>query len=287
MISLCCFSKNRPLQLNAFLESVKANAPYISDVTVLYTYDNEKFKDAYIKLSRHHFMDSGVRFIKEVDNREWWKKTILDLVEGFNEYFCWATDDSLFYRPSNLTEDKVDWAFNNKGALSLNLRVGQNIKWQNHWYAEKTPEIKVLDRFEDIYIWDAEPLGVQNDFGRVFQNDCSIMPRDKYLERLLKEDHWYKGKGCRGLDNVAQSGGIFSPRIAAAFNESVYVNIPVNLVHLLDDGRLYADNYSRFISQDIFYLQEKFDKGLRIDWKAIDFTGLDCARKEVVYTFTE
>lgn len=278
---MATFSKNRPLQLQAFLESLK-NAPYITDVTVLYTYDNDMFEQAYLDLDDWH---NNVRFIKEEEGRDWWKATILSLVEGFNEYFCWATDDSLFYRKVELTQEKLDWAFKEKGALSLNLRVGENIKWQNHWYAEKTPEIEILDRFEDLMIWDAEPLGTQNDFGRVLQNDCSIMSRELYLSRLKVEDHWYKGKGCRGLDNVAQSGNIFSPRIASSFDQSVYVNIPVNLVHLLDDGRLYADNYGRFIKQDIFDLQEKFDEGLRIDWEAIDFTGLDCGRKEVIYTY--
>jgi hypothetical protein len=281
MISLCCFSKNRPLQLNAFLESLK-NARYITEITVLYTYDDDRFKEGYNELIAHY---NGIEFIKEQNDRKWWKETILEIVEGFQEYFCWATDDSLFYRQARLSQDKLDWVFKEKKALSLNLRVGENIKWQNHWYAEKTPQIEVLDRFEDLMVWDAEPLGTQNDFGRVLQNDCSIMSRNLYLERLMIEDHWYKGKGCRGLDNIAQSGGIFSPRFATSFNESVYVNIPVNLVHLLDDGRLYADNYSRFINQDIFYLQEKFDEGLRIDWEKIDFTGLDCARKEVVYEF--
>jgi len=281
MISLAVFSKNRPMQLWAFLESLK-NASYISDVTVIYTYDDDAFSSGYEKVQEHY---NHVFFIKEKPDRESWKNTILTLVGSFNEYFCWATDDSLFYKPSILSQDKLDWVFKEKKALSLNLRVGENIKWQNHWYAEKTPQIEVLDRFEDLMVWDAEPLGTQNDFGRVLQNDCSIMSRDLYLERLLIEDHWYRGKGCRGLDNIAQSGGIFSPRFATSFNESVYVNIPVNLVHLLDDGRLYADNYSRFINQDIFYLQEKFDEGLRIDWEKIDFTGLDCARKEVVYDY--
>lgn len=283
MISLAVFSKNRPMQLHAFLESLD-NAPYITDYTVIYTYDNDVFKSGYEELIKSHH---NVRFIKEEDNREWWKETILSVVEGFNEYFCWATDDSLFYHKAELTDEKLNWVFNQKGAVSLNLRVGENIKWQNHWYAEKTPEIEVLDRFEDLMIWDAEPLGTQNDFGRVWQNDASIMPRDLYLERLLKEDHWYKGKGCRGLDNVAQSGNIFSPRIASSFSRSVYVNIPVNLVHLLDDGRLYADNYGRFIKQDIFELQEKFDHGLRIDWESVNFSDLDCGRKELMYVFKD
>lgn len=277
------------MQLHAFLESLK-NAPYITDSVVLFTYDDDRFKSGYQEVMRKF---NKVVFIKEQEGRDWWKETILTLIGGAKEYFCWATDDSLFYRRHGISEYKLEWAFKEQNAVSLNLRVGANIKWQNHWYAEKTPDIEILDTLvddscggaDDVIVWDAEPLGTQNDFGRVWQNDASIMLRDAYLERLLIEDHWYKGRGCRGLDNVAQSGNIFSPRIAASLHRSVYVNIPVNLVHLLDDGRLYADNFGRFIKQDIFDLQDKFNKGLRIDWERIDFSELDCGRKEVVYDY--
>lgn len=281
MVSACIFSKNRPMQLDACLKSLFHNAKYITDVNVLYTYDDEKFEEAYETVKKTH---ANVTFIKETE-RHLWKNQILELVSNFQEYFLWGTDDSIFYRPVELTQEKLDWAFKDQGAKSLNLRVGLNIVWQNHWHTQKTPKIVVKDKFEDIITWDALSMGVQNDIGRVWQNDASIMPRDEYLERLNVEDGWWKGKGCRALDNVAQSGNIFNPRIAAAFENSVYLNIPVNLVHLLDDGRLYADNWGKHVRQDIHMLHDRFMDGQRIDWKAIDVSNIDCGRKEVEYTY--
>lgn len=287
MISLCVFSRNRPMQLDAFLKSL-VNAPYITDVNVLYTYDefhdgvDMKFRDAYNIVKQEH---PNINFIQEGRNRGAWKDQILTLVEGFQDYFLWATDDSLFYRPTTLTQDKLDWAFGDKGALSINLRMGLNVIWQNHWHSEKVPSFTVTDKHEDLIVWDATNISVNNDVGRVWQNDASIMPRELYLDRLMEETHWYKGAGCRALDNVGQSGGIFTPRIAAAFDQSAYLNVPVNLVHYLDNGRLYADNWGKFVRQDIHMLNDLFMEGKRIDWKSIDTEGLDCGRKEVEYTY--
>lgn len=280
------------MQLDAFLKSVKKNAQYVTDVHVLYAYDMHKdyheynnFMHGYNKLANQY---KNVNFIFEGDDpndRQGWKKKILELVEGFKSHFMWATDDSLFYRKVELTQEKINWAFEKEAAVSLNLRMGENIVWQNHWHSEKIPEFEVKDRFEDLIVWDATNISVQNDVGRAWQNDASIMPRDLYLDRLNREEHWYQGKGCRALDNVAQSGNIFNPKFVSAFDKSVYVNVPVNLVHVLDNGRLYADNWGKFVQQDIHSLQEKFDEGKRIDWEAIDFTDLDCGRKEVEYEF--
>ncbi len=281
MISLCCFSKNRPMQLDAFLKSL-VNAPYITDTVVLYTYDDDKFEQGYNKVAGWH---ENVQFIKEHEDRGEWKNTILRLVESFKDYFCWATDDSIFFKHSELLLEKLNWVFKEKEALALNLRMGLNIKWQNHWYGERSLDIDIMDQYEDIVLWDASKYSVETDIGRVWQNDASIMPRDKYLQRLKAENHWYKGRGCRGLDNVGQSGRIFDPCLMAAFEHSVYLNIPVNLVHLLDSGRLYADNWGRFIKQDVSDLQNKFNEGLRIDWRKIDVSELECGRREAVYEF--
>jgi hypothetical protein len=282
MISTCIFSKNRPMQLHACLESIYQNAPYITDVNVLYTYDSPNFAEGY-KILEKEF--PSVLFIEEkCNNRQEWRNLILGTVVNFkNDYFCWGTDDSLFYRKVDLTQEKLDWVFNREKAKSLNLRVGLNVIWQNHWHSEMCPKIPVKNRLEDLISWDSSHISVQNDIGRLWQNDASIMPREEYLSFLLKEDHWYQGRGCRGLDNLAQSGGIFNPRVGAAFENSVYLNVPVNLVHVLDNGVLYADNWGHFVQQDIVTLQKAFESGYRINWQAIDVTNIDCGRKEVEY----
>lgn len=282
MISLCVFSKNRTLQLDAFLRSL-VNAPYMTDVKVLYTYDDIRFKEGYDILIKEH---TNVEFLKERP-REYFKDTILNLVGGFQEYFAWATDDSIFYRATKLTQEKLDWVFKDQKALSLNLRIGKNIKFQNHWSNQPVPSIIVKDQFEDIITWDSSNIDVGNDVGRLWQSDASIMYRDMYLERLLKEDHWYKGLGVRGLDNVGQSGGIFNPRIGACFKESVYLNLPLNLTHVLDSGRLYADNFSKFRHYDVIDLNDLFLLGKRIDLDRLDVSNVDCGRRECELFFKD
>lgn len=277
MISACVFSKNRAMQLDAFLKSLE-NAPYITQTRVLYTTTDDEFDYAYDKLKKEH---SNIEFIKEDNLHE----QVLEVVRTSHEHFLWATDDSIFYKKAELDEEKMNWAFKTKGALAFNLRMGLNIKWQNHWYGERSQPIEVADRFKDVIIWDAEKYSVNTDVGRVWQNDASIMPRDMYYERLLVEPGWRNGRGVRELDNTGGCGRMFSPCFVAAFEESVYLNIPVNLVHLLNDGRLYADNWGKFHQQSVGELNELFLKGRRINWKTIDTRNLDCGRREVQYDF--
>lgn len=278
-VSLCVFSKNRALQLDAFLKSL-VNAPYVSQVRVLYTYDNPAFELGY-EVLQHEWPD--VEFIKEMTNSEFDEK-VIEIVNTSNEYFMWATDDSIFFKKVDLSEEKLQWVFKKKGALALNLRMGLNIKWQNHWKSDRSDEIMVEDKFEDIVLWDATRYSVNTDVGRVWQNDASIMPRDLYLSRLRCESNWRVNKS-RSLDGLASCGRIFQPCKMAAFEHSVYLNIPVTLVHLLDDGRLYADNWGHYVSYSVENLNDVFLAGGRIDWEAIDTTELDCGRREIKYKF--
>lgn len=282
MISLCVFSKNRPMQLEAFLDSLTTNAQYIKeeDIYVLYTYTNDQFKQGYDILKSSF---KNINWILESDL----KTQLIDLVKGFKQYFLWTTDDSLFYRYADLTPEKIDWAFNKRGAMAINLRMGLNIKWQNHWFGETSVPIVVDEEFEDLIVYDASKYNVNTDVGRVWQNDASIMPRDLYLAEMLKDDSWKRGIGVRELDNLAQSGRKFNPCKMVIFKESVYLNVPVNLVHLLNDGRLYADNWGKHRQYSTDELNKQFLEGKKIHWQIADFSNLDCGRREIEYTFMD
>lgn len=273
MISLCVFSKNRAMQLDAFLKSL-VNAPYITDVQVLYNFSDDKFKQAYDILKTEH---PNIKF--DVDNDI--PLQVINFVQNAQEFFLLATDDSLFYRPATLTQDKIDWVFKEKGALALNLRMGLNIKWQNHWKSEPSAPIIVEDTYQDIILWDAAQYHKDTDVGRVWQNDASIMPRDMYLKHLLSETDWKQS--IRSLDNLANSGRVFNPCKMAAFDTSVYLNIPVNLVHPLADGTLYADNWGKFHKYDVHFLNGQFLNGQRVDWERFETQDLDCGRREMIF----
>lgn len=283
MISLCVHSKNRPLQLDLFLQSVERNAPYVSDVHVLYFAD-EPFRLGYEVLAERW---PSVKFHLETA----FVDQTLELVEGFNPYFLWSTDDSVFIRELEITEDDLRLLFGIDQVRALNLRMGENIQWQNHWFQTESRKLDITGRFHNKFItWNALDHPHDCDPGRVWQNDASIMPRDSYLARLKEESGWRHNK-CRSLDTLAQSGRIMKDKNGevrmAAPNNSVYLNVPVNLVHYLDDGRLYADNWGKFRRYDILSLQQKFDEGLRIDLDHVinQCEDLTCGRKEVEYKF--
>ncbi len=278
MITCNVFSKNRPMQLDLLLRSIYQNASYVSQINILYTYNDNIYDVGYNILIKQY---PKVNFLKENDRYS----QIIELVNNSNKYFFWATDDSIFYKKSDLTEDKIDWTFNTEKCKALNLRMGLNIKWQNHWHSEISQPIDVKNQYKDLISWDANKYSVNTDVGRVWQNDASIMERDLYIERLKVETGWRQGLGVRELDNLAGSGRIFNPCFMASFKESVYLNVPVNLVHLLNDGRLYADNWGKYRQYDVKTLNELFLQGIRINLEKIDVSNIDCGRKELEYAF--
>jgi hypothetical protein len=280
MLSLCIFSKDRPMQLDLCLKSLK-NAPYITDVKVLYL-PQGRFELGYEIVKKEH---PNITFIKENDH---FSDQAMDIVKNSNEYFLWGTDDSLFCHQVEITQDKLDWVFKTQRAISIILRYGANVIMENHWENKRSRPMEVLAQYKDIVIWDVYKHYDTYHAGRPWQNDASIMPRDMYLERMEIETEWRKHKS-KTLDYLAQSGRIFNPCLAATFPKVVYLNIPVNLVHLHEDGKTYADynNWGKYIRYDVNLLNELFIYGKRINLGAIDLHNVDCSAREIEYVFEE
>lgn len=279
MISICIFSKDRPMQLDLCLRSIKQNAPYFTDVKVLYLAEG-KFKDGYKLVREEH---PEVTFIPESTD---FCQQIWDIVHSNQEYFAWGTDDSIICKKVELGEHKLNAIFKDMGCVSIVMRVGENMKNQDHFQHNPSTPGPIVARFEDMIVWDVLQCNKNYDIGRPWQNDCSIMPRDMYIERLKQETYWREHKS-KSLDYTGDSGRCFNPCLAAAFQDIIYLNIPVNLVHLREDGKALADfgNWGRQVRYDTATLNELFLAGKRIDLDALNLENVDCPRREMEYRF--
>lgn len=265
------------MQLDLLLRSIYTNAQYIDQLGVLYTYSDDKFKEGYEILKKEY---PEVDFILE-DN---FGDQVTEFVSKSHKYYTGLVDESIFFRPIEMTEDRLDWVFNDKKALSFSLRIGKNTIWQNHWYGERMPEIDILDSYKNIFVWDANHYTANGDLGRNLHCDGTLLDRDFYHNLLVTETAWRKNK-VRTLDGIGNSGRNDTESLMAAYDHSCFVNIAVTLVHELDNGIVYADNWGKFFSYDLTDLNNKFLEGKRISLSDIPVDNVNCGRMETEYVF--
>ena len=118
--NVCIFSRNRPLQLQALLRSVKNFVHPCGHVTVLYRYD-EKYLAALDEVKEAH---ADCDF-KEDDN---FKQQVVSFLESSSGHCFFLVDDIVFRRPvdmnvcSNILE-------NNPDILTFSLRLGLHLNY--------------------------------------------------------------------------------------------------------------------------------------------------------------
>lgn len=90
MIDTVIFSKDRAAQCELLLRSIRDNAPYITNPTVLYKADNDWFDVGYMKVKEMH---SEVNFVKETN----FTNDVRTIISKFQSKFCmFLVDDSVF-----------------------------------------------------------------------------------------------------------------------------------------------------------------------------------------------
>ena len=121
MISAIIFSKNRPLQLDALLRSMRKHCDRLfKTVTVLYTADG--FGDGYDRLESTY---RDVVFMEQQD----FQLDFIHLLYKSDRHVCLLVDDDIFFRDVDVFDlsmmmDEVDIA---------SLRLGDNITHKSHF----------------------------------------------------------------------------------------------------------------------------------------------------------
>ena len=96
MLTSIVFSKDRALQLDLTLRSIKANLGFFDEVVVLYDISSDEHKLAYEKLSKEH---ENVQFIRQVGHyKNIFVATQTIIKNSKNDYIGMFTDDIIAYR---------------------------------------------------------------------------------------------------------------------------------------------------------------------------------------------
>lgn len=237
------FSKDRPMQLECLLRSIRDKAPDLfEEITIQYSATTEEFRSGYsviideIVRNRHQFIDCKFQLVREDQN------------DGFNVCFgklartpmiqathtCLLVDDDIIFNPIRRKHVEIFL----KEFDILSLRLGDNVKNQVHHNYKGS-----LD-------------------GNIFKTEIA----QKVLDKNFNNPNQLE---VAMLD-------VCKPYSMSRFKNPKLIGIPANRVSDTSGCAFMADNTQELL--------DKFNEGLRIDYKKMDFTCND-VHKYVPFQF--
>ena len=261
MTNLIVFSKNRPMQLQATLDSIEIyTRGFFNNIDVVYLANNDKYKYGYnILKSKKPY----INFIKQTDFEK-------DIKGCFKmDYTCMAADDDIVFSEFNKGLFRM---FYNPDVCCFSLRLGKNI---DYCYSNNKPnKIKNYQEDGEFMIWDwkeeeldfAYPLSVVSN---IFRTDFIKGLTDKIS---FSNPNTYEAK----LQTLIEE----CPPKMASYKQSKIFGVPANSVNSSWTNRNGLEHgYS--ISQ----LMDMYIDGQTIDIKTIKPEEIHSAQQEVKLNF--
>lgn len=243
------FSKDRPLQLDATLRSLKLNCADLGECTtsVLYTTSSARFAAQYRVVANEH---SDVAFVQETR----FKSDLVALVQD-SAHVMFVVDDSLFVGPLSIEQSTTVLA-NDPSCIGVSFRLGQNTAY---CYAQN--QRQGIPQFQGVgdrllaFDWSTAEL----DFGYPLDLSSSIYRTSDLLPLLVELEYRNPNTLESVLAERARGFEHTRPRLAC-YEQSVAFSVPINLVQTAWRNRVGSNPaYSKEA------LARDFDRGQRID----------------------
>lgn len=245
-LTIICFSKDRPMQLQSLLESLQANAPKEGKVQVIYRATSREMMKAYhmiIKKNPSVGVQKEENFLKQVQQALNKAKT----------YVVFATDDSLFLQPFTLEAVLED-----PRVICFSLRLGLNTK-RCYTSNRDMPPPKMFCN-EKCVLWTWKKA--KDDFAYPMSLDGHIFRKKDLLcwlhEVECKNPNELEDELSKKIQQRKNNRNI--PQWMAAYRSSRYVSIPVNRVQTRFENR--SGNKLRYGTKALL---RRFFRGDRID----------------------
>ena len=190
LISVLCFSKDRPLQLEAYLDSLFRFSAEPLQVSVLYSC-GPIFRTAYDKLKSYF---PHVNFIRETD----FKTQVLNYLEQVKSpFFMFGCDDVIFKRPWR--PEEICKLFRDfRGLFGFSLRLGKEISWQQVLNRNMSkPNFLETNPFL-VWRW---PIARGVDWSYPWELTCTIYPTQlvRAMLTIMKKLDWGHPNRLEGL----------------------------------------------------------------------------------------
>mgnify|MGYP000108839656 CR=1 FL=1 len=272
MITSIIFSKDRPLQLDLCLNSIKKNFKDSSQNIVIYN-NSEQFDKAHKTLQEEH---QDVEFWQQSDSLF---KDIFHAVAGAkNDFICFFTDDDIFFTPFACRS--YDF-LNDTGLSCLSLRMGLNIEERSH-DGNIVQDLckKAWQTDNGMIAWPKTIHGYGSYWSYDLSVDGHIYRKSSMLEIMDElcfiQPRYNWGNTPNVLESTMQRFWANGPNFILSPRTSVVVNSPNNRVqqtHKNKSGEVH-DYSSEF-------LLDKYESGSRIDLDMLDFSDIKCPHTEI------
>lgn len=260
---LVVFSKDRPLQLYALLESIERNISGSKTVAVLYHAAQDQYEKGYAELKER--FPFAIWYAQSRDNpRADFKSTLIDICERHSSrYIMFAVDDMVVTLPVDCATMVRD--LEKTGAYGLYLRLGDHV--DTCYMARMYSGLPALRSHGDrAYLWRFDTG--KGDWRYPHTADMALYRMADVLP-ALKSMNYYSPNTLE-----AQWSGYRVPlqRDGLCYKTACVVNIPLNLVQ-----KDFANNRSLALYSPE-ELHEYFAAG-----KKIDIAPLMGARRNTVH----
>jgi len=249
MSSIIVFSKDRPMQLHAYLESLFLfSSLRQEDVAVLF------FSNPQISYARVMQEFPNVRWVKE----ENFHKDLLGLINASKSYTMFGCDDVVFTDDFNLEFAEIVLR-DNSDIFGFSFRLGANIK--------PLPDYIALENGYVKWNW---MLASQSHYNYPWELDCTLYRKLDVLEMLnqhqgvIRSPNYFEGDFA-----VNPKKYINRPNLACASGKSKAIVITVNAVQ-----DTHPNGFDDAKNTDIFSLDDLYNQQHnKLDVKAISNMG--------------
>lgn len=277
MITVVIPSFDRASQLDCFLRSMEKHWDLSQlSIQVLYKYSNEEFKAGY-DLLRWKNRAKYIGFWQEQDFCDDFKTLVPDT--GFTML---ATDDCVFFRDIDLTEDDLIEYFGLGDIHCFSLRLGENTIIQDYVTYQQQDEVFKYGGQKDTSFlrWNFKRHNRHNNYGYAYSLDMSIY-RSSDLLWAIKPLTF---ESPRALEHQLNANSLLRDGISS-FMMSLPTSVGfVNTINCVQPNGPPAGTRHAY---SVTELNKKFLGGRRINLSSFEHLVIISSHEEVPLTFED
>lgn len=292
MVTSIVFSRDRALQLDLALKTIKQNFELCDRIVVIYKASEQQYQESYGSLKEEHpdvsfYEQSGSLFFD-----------IMATINGAkSDYICFFTDDNIVYNKVDINRAQLDSVFNlvdgsgkHVGCACLSLRLGLNTTKRDMGSGLVDDAIPQLFSMPPFFVWGFTGVPPGGYWAYPLSVDGHIFKRETILEfcvelEFLSRHYEYKGvpraKYCwkqtpNEFESKLQRFYFSVPNAMAALEQSCVVNTPNNKVQ-----EQMPNSFGESFNYTAPELNNHYLSGRRLDINGINCANIICPHQEL------
>ena len=220
MFSCLAFSKDRPMQCDCLIRSIRKNIPQIEEINILYCASNDFFQQGYDKLIFRTINDNII-WHKEYDFNQQ-TKTIVNRAR--KDYHICLTDDDVSINP--ITNEELQPLLDGftDDVSTISFHHNKNITYCG---SAQTPIAlpKSLIIQSQYIIWNWLENDAKYDWG--YPNSLIHLYKTEEFKQLINPSHFFHPNSLEGKMNLNRNR---NKPFMRAFSQSKFFNVANNYV---------------------------------------------------------